>query len=147
MPKESNLTRKTSAATTDLVRMVVGGQSVDVTLANFASSISSSLSSLVSGLTIKARTSTGNVSTAYNVELCSGTITRTLPNPSTAYNATTEKSTPITIVNTGSSGTVTVNPYDSESIYDGGAQSSISLSAGSQATVVSDGTNWYVIGS
>lgn len=147
MPKESNLTRKTTAAATDFVRMVVDGQSVDVSLANFAAAISSSLSSLIDGVTIKARTSTGAISTAYNVELCSGTITRTLPNPSLMYDSSTEKATPITIVNTGSSGTVTVSPYDSESIYDGGAQSSLSLSAGTQATLISDGTNYYVIGS
>lgn len=147
MPKESNLTRKTSAATTDLVRMVVDGQSVDVTLANFASSISSSLSSLVSGVTMVARTTTGAMSLAYNVELCSGTITRTLPAPGTAYTASTGKSIVITVVNTGSSGTVTVNPHDSESIYDGGAQSNVTLAAGVKATFASDGSNWYVIGS
>lgn len=147
MPKESNLVRKTTAANTDLVRMVVDSMSVDVSVSDFASIISSSLSSIVSGVTMIARTSTGSISLAYNVELCSGTITRTLPSPATAFNAATSKSITITVVNTGSSGTVTVNPYDSESIFDGGAQTSIALSAGSKATFATDGSNWYVIGS
>lgn len=127
--------------------MVVDSMSVDVSVSDFASIISSSLSSIVSGVTMVARTSTGSISLAYNVELCSGTITRTLPSPATAFNATTSKSITITVVNTGSSGTVTVNPYDSESIFDGGAQTSIELSAGSKATFATDGSNWYVIGS
>lgn len=147
MPKESNLTIKTTSGISDYVRKVQDGMSIRMSDADFATAISSSLSSIVSGVTLIARTTTGSVSLSYNVELCSGTITRTLPSPATAYTASTGKSVVITIVNTTSSGTVTVNPYDSESIYDGGAQTSISLAAGVKATFASDGSNWYVIGS
>lgn len=147
MAKETNLPIKSSFSnTTDYVRMTVGGISSVVTPTTLASGITSALSSLSSAVKVRETSTSGAIAITDNVVLANtGGTSYSLPNPSTAYDSSAQKSSVFTIVHSGSSGSVTITPYSSESIYDGGAQSSIVLGAGSALAVVTNGVNYFRI--
>lgn len=146
MAKETNLPIKSSFSnTTDYVRMTVGGISSVVTPTVLASAISSLISSSVNKLKIRHVTGAGAVLATDNVVTLTGTFAITMPNPSTVYDAANTQSNEIVLAMKGS-GTVTVNPYDAESFLDGTTQSSLSLN-GSYVRLVTDGTDWIVVGS
>lgn len=82
------------------------------------------------------------------VDCTAGNVVLTLPAPSTAYDSTNTVTNSFVISQKIDAGnTVTINPNLSESIYDGSAQTSITLTTGSTVTLETDGTDWIVVGS
>lgn len=140
---ELTLPKKTSFAATDYLRMVVGGVSSDILPQAFATEIADYLPTLVNSVKIRAAAVSGNILTTDSIVLASAGTTQTLPNPTTAFTASSSKSNQFTVVNAGSGSAVTVNPYNTENIKYNGDQSSISLAAGASMTFATDGTDWY----
>jgi len=147
MPKESILPRKTTFATTDTVRMVVGGISSEVRASDFASGIESELTSITGNVKVRATTGAGSITSTDNVVTTDGTYSLSMPNPSLVWDATNSKSNRITIAQKGS-GTITIDRYSTDQFYngDGSPSNSYSLSGGAYVSFVTDGTDWIVVG-
>lgn len=143
--QETSLPIKSSFNTaSDYVRMVIGGISSRVTPTVFATYVSSLIASSVQKLKVRHITSAGAILATDNVVTCTGTFAVTMPNPATVYDATDTISNSISIATKGS-GTITINPYDAEVFYDGSSNASLSINS-STVTLVTDGTDWVVIG-
>lgn len=143
MAKEDNKQIVTTLnATTDHVRCIKEGISSRVTPTNLATI----LASLITG-EVKVASVTAAATAAAGVTLVdssSGDISIALPTPASVYNSTNGTSKIIYIAQKISGGnTVTINRSGSENIYiNGAADTSIALTGGSSATLISDGTNW-----
>jgi hypothetical protein len=123
-----------------------------MTPTNFATVISTALSSIVGSEKVR-EVSTGqsflSTDNTLLVDSSGGNVTINLPNPSSVWDATNSKSNIMRIVQKVSGGnTVTINRYDSENIYvNGASNTSVSLTGGSSATIVTNGTDFIVVGS
>ena len=153
MPKEANSTIATTMnSVTDYIRIIKDGMSQRMSPTNFATVISSALSSIVGTEKVREVSSGQSFLSTDNtllVDSSGGNVQINLPNPSSVWNATDSKSNSIRIVQKVSGGnTVTIAQYDSEDIYvNGAAATSVALTGGSAATLVTDGTDFIVVGS
>lgn len=146
--QENTLPIKSTMASTDFFRTVIGGISSRMYPSDAATVLSAYLSSLLNTVKVRHVTSSGSVTSTDNVVTTDGTLSLTMPNPALVWDATNSKSNRITLAQKGS-GTVTVNQYNSDQFYDGDGSpsSSYSLSGGSYVSLVTDGTDWIVVGS
>lgn len=143
---ETNLPRKSSFASSDPIRMVVGGESVGVLPQNFATGLETYLSSGVKSKKVRTVDATGAINATDNLLLTEGTITLTMPDPALLYDSSNTTSVEITIAQK-TSGTVTVSPFGSAQFRDGSGgspYSSWSLTGGSSVSFVTDGTDYIV---
>lgn len=146
---ETNLLRKSTFASSDPIRMVVGGESVNVLPQNFATALETYLSSGVKAKKVRTASATGAINATDNVVLTEGTITLTMPDPSLLYDTSNTTSVEITVAQK-TSGTVTISPFGSAQFRDGSGgspYSSWSLTGGSSVSFVTDGTDYVVTSS
>ena len=149
--KESDLSTVAQMADSDMVRILVGGVPAKMSLTNLAAELDPVLAASTNTSVIRTVTGNAALTSADNtlfVDSTSGNLAVTMPQPSTAFDSGTSVSSKFTVVQkVHASNTVTVNPFASESFYDGSAQSSIVLSSGASATFETDGTDWVVVSS
>jgi tRNA-binding EMAP/Myf-like protein len=140
---EDGLPLKTSLAATDGIRTIVGGISSQMRPSALAGQLEAYLTN--SGTAkLRSITSSGSILSTDAVVLVTNGATVSLPNPSVAYDSTNSRTNIIYVLNADTSGTVTVNPYNSEDIYSSGAaQTSLSLAAGAGSILATNGTSWY----
>lgn len=149
--KESDLSKVAQMADSDLVRVLIGGVPALMSLTNFAAELDPILAASTNTSVIRTVTANAALTDADNtlfVDSTSGNLAVTMPQPTTVFNTSTSVSSKFTVVQkVHNSNTVTINPFASESFYDGSAQSSIILSSGASATFETDGTDWVVVSS
>ena len=149
--KESNLDTVAQMADSDLVRVLIGGVPAKMSLTNLAAELDPILAASTNTSVIRSVTGNAALTSADNtlfVDSTSGNLAVTMPQPSTVFNASTSVSSKFTVVQkVHNSNSVTINPFASESFYDGAAQSSIVLTSGAAATFETDGTDWVVTSS
>ena len=140
---ESALPTKTSLASNDKIRVVVGGLSSNISPQILAGQIESYLTNAGTAK-LRSVSTSGAILSTDSVVLVTGGSTVTLPNPSVAYDSENSRTQILYVLNAAPSGTVTVNPYNAEDIYSGGdAQTSLSLAAGAGSVLATNGTDWY----
>lgn len=156
--KENNLTKVTTFGATDLIRLVVGGASRSITQSNFVTAITQPLidagflTSTSESLTRKIETITGAnhsvVATDDVVLIDTAGADRvvSLPAVGTFYNATTEKGQRVTIkkIDASNTDTVTITPIV-PTLIDGDATVTLETDSRPFVTVISDGSNWWLI--
>tara|TARA_R110000744_G_scaffold82357_1_gene161856 strand:- start:115 stop:576 length:462 start_codon:yes stop_codon:yes gene_type:complete len=153
MAKEDNLSISTTMSTvSDWVRVIKDGISTRISPANFATVIESSLASSVNKDIVREISSGQSFLSTDNtllVDCTGGNVTVQLPNPSTVWDATNSKSVVMRIVQKiSNSNSVTISQYNSENIYvNGAADTTITLTSGSSATIETNGTDFIVVGS
>lgn len=148
MSKETGFTIATSLASTDYFRIVKDGLSRRASPETAASVLQQYLAG---DLKIRSTDASGSLVASDDVVLVdctSGDISQTLPSPSALYDSSTGYSGVLHVVQSVSnSNNLTISPFASEDIYvNGAAASSVVLSGGSSATLVTDGADWFVIG-
>jgi hypothetical protein len=138
-------------ADSDLVRVLIGGVPAKMSLTNLAAELDPILAATTNTSVIRSVTGNAALTSADNtllVDSTSGNLAVTMPQPSTVFNSSTSVSSKFTVAQKVAGGnTVTINPFASESFYEGSAQSSIVLSSGASATFETDGTDWVVVSS
>lgn len=147
--KESDLSLVAQMADSDVVRVLVGDVPARMSLTNFAAevaSINSASTKEVIVRTVSGNTALSDADNVLLVDCTSGNLAVSMPNPVTSFDATTNLSASFTVSQKiHNSNTLTINPFGSESFYDGAAQSSIILSSGASVSLVTDGTDWTIV--
>ncbi len=148
MSKEDNGQIVTSVAATDHIRVIKDGISSRITKANLASSLSTNLSGDLKIRSVSAAADFIAGDAVILADTSGGGFSVTLGNPSSFYDSTNGVSKVIHLVQSVSGGnTLTLNRFSAENIYvNGAAATSVAITGGSSATLVTDGTDYFVIG-
>ncbi len=138
--QENTLPIKSTMASTDYIRTVNGGISSRMLPADVGAQIASEVNNSINRAKYRFITGADAILSTDNVVACTGTFTVTMPSPALAYDSTTNISNVITIASKGTS-TITINPFSSESFWDGSENASYNIS-GASVTFVTDGIDW-----
>lgn len=158
MTDENNLTKVTTFGTTDLIRLVVGGASRNITKSNFVAAITQLLidagflNSASESLTRKIETITGanhsviDTDDVIFMDTAGADRVVSLPAVGTFWDAATSKGQRVTVkkIDASNTETVTITPII-PSLIDGEATATLETDSRPFVTIISDGANWWLI--
>lgn len=146
--KETSTQIVTTLGSSDYVRATKDGISSRISKSNLATAIATELSGDQSIRSSSSNTAMTAGDGVILMDTSGGDRSVTLGNPADFYDSANGVTKKVDIVQKIDGGnTLTLNKYASENLYINGASAaSIAITGGSSATLVTDGTDWSVVG-